>query len=116
MADFPTSELHFLLRPDGSLVAYQEDGAAWAAVVAFSTDDLARNFCRDSGLTGAQIAAIDPNDSQSVAALVRQIKMSAIRFIFLDLDYRSGHATRIQLESDRLGARSDYQVTPARRD
>jgi hypothetical protein len=115
MADFPTTELHFLLRPDGSLVAYREDGSSWAAIVAFSSADLASTFCRDSGINDAQIAAVDPTDSQSIAALVGQIKMSAIRFILLDLDYRSGRSVRIQLEADRLGERSDYQVTPARR-
>ena len=115
MADFSPTELHFLVRPDGSLVAYQEDGSSWAAVVAFSSIDLASRFCRDSGINDARIAAIDPNDSQSIAALVGQIKMRGIRFILLDLDYRLGRAVRIQLEADHLGAHSDYQVTPARR-
>ena len=115
MAEFSPTELHFLLRPDGSLVAYQEEASSWAAVVAFSSIDLAATFCRDSGINDAQIAAIDPDDSQSIAALVGQIKKRAIRFILLDLNYRSGRGVRIQLEADHLGAHSDYQVTPARR-
>ncbi|MHB8382166.1 MAG: hypothetical protein ACYDC3_07475 [Candidatus Binataceae bacterium] len=104
-------ELHFLLDSNGALIAFQTTGESWAAVLAFTTEPLAREFVRQSNLDAAEIAAIDCSDEAAVAGLVRNVKRRAIRNLLLDLDYASGKCRAIEFEGDALGPARDYQLT-----
>lgn len=105
-------ELHFLLDDAGALIAYQETGASWAGVLAFSSEDRAREFARTANLAAAEIAAIATGDPAAVAALVRSVKPRAIRNLLLDLDYATGRCTQVEFEGDALGAAAPRQFTP----
>ena len=106
-------ELHLLLDSAGALIVFQEKGAAWAGVLAFSAEDRAREFCRISNLDAAEVAAISTADSDAVAALIASIKRRAIRNLLLDLDYQTGACTQIDFEGDTFGAATPRQFTPA---
>ncbi len=108
-------ELHFLLDSHGALIAFQNTGASWAAVLAFTSEPRAREFVRLSNLDAAEIAAIDSADAAAVAELVRNVKRRAIRNLLLDLDYASGKCLAIEFEGDALGIAHDYQlIAPAK--
>jgi hypothetical protein len=105
-------ELHLLLDSAGALIVFQEKGATWAGVLAFSSEDKAREFCRTSNLDAAEVAAIATDDTQAVAILIASIKRRAIRNLLLDLDYKTGACTQIDFEGDSFGAIAPRQFTP----
>jgi hypothetical protein len=108
-------EIHLLLDSRGALVAYQETDTAWAGLLAFSSEELARRFCRDSALEAAELVAISVKDEASVAAMLKELKRRAVRFMLLDLDYRSGKCVRVEFEGAGFGATREYQFEPRRR-
>jgi hypothetical protein len=105
-------ELNFLLDDAGALIAYQEKGASWAGVLAFSTEERAREFCRQSHVDASEVAAIATDDREAVARLITDVKRRAIRNLLLDLDYRTGKCTRIEFDGDGLGAAAEHQFAP----
>jgi len=98
------NELHFLLDGGGALIVFEEKDTAWAGVLAFSSEESARGFCRISKLEVAEVASIETADRDSIAALIREVKRRAVRYILLDLDYRSGRCVQIDFEGDTLGS------------
>ncbi|HUA32213.1 MAG TPA: hypothetical protein VMA09_01305 [Candidatus Binataceae bacterium] len=102
-------ELHFLLDEDGALVAFQEKTASWMSVLAFSSEDKAREFLASSGSKASEIVSLASNDAASIAQLIRSVKQRAIRNLLLDLDYQSGKCWRIEFDGDRLGEASEHQ-------
>ncbi|MGC2276884.1 MAG: hypothetical protein WA571_12805 [Candidatus Binatus sp.] len=104
-------ELHLLLDSAGALIVFQEKGATWAGVLAFSSEDKAREFCRVSNLDAAEVAALSTADPQAVAGLIASIKRRAIRNLLLDLDYKTGASTQIDFEGDSFGAITPRQFT-----
>ncbi|HXN13048.1 MAG TPA: hypothetical protein VN865_08090 [Candidatus Acidoferrales bacterium] len=109
------SEIHLLLDSAGALIVFQEKGATWAGVLAFSSEDNAREFCRISNLDAAEVAALSTDDQPAVASLIASIKRRAIRNLLLDLDYRTGACTQIDFEGDSFGAVAPRQFTPPAR-
>jgi hypothetical protein len=105
-------ELHLLLDSAGALIVFQEKGATWAGVVAFSSEDKAREFCRVSNLDAAEVAAISTGDTEAVAGLIASIKRRAIRNLLLDLDYKTGGCTQIDFDGISFGAMTPRQFTP----
>jgi hypothetical protein len=105
-------ELYFLFDRAGALVAYQEKEASWAGVLAFSSEDEARKFLRESGSEAHEIAALPTVDSSSIAALIRQVKSRAVRYLLLDLDYRSGRCIQVEFEGDGFGETRERQFVP----
>jgi hypothetical protein len=104
--------LNFLLDRAGALIVFEEKDTAWAGVLAFSSEEAAREFVGRSKLEVAEVASIATADHESIAALIAQLKPRAIRFILLDLDYRTGACVQIDFEGDRLGSYRDRQFTP----
>jgi hypothetical protein len=105
-------ELHLLLDSSGALIVFQEKGATWAGVLAFSSENKAREFCRVSNLDAAEVAAISTGDAEAVAGLIASIKRRAIRNLLLDLDYKTGACTQIEFVGDSFGETSPRQFTP----
>jgi hypothetical protein len=105
-------ELHLLLDSAGALIVFQEKGATWAGVVAFSSEDQARDFCRVSNIDAAEVAAISTGDTEAVAGLIASIKRRAIRNLLLDLDYKTGACTQIDFDGDSFGNAVPRQFTP----
>jgi hypothetical protein len=105
-------EIHLLLDSAGALIVFQEKGAAWAGVLAFSSEHKAREFCRVSNLDAAEVAAISTADPDAVATLIASIKRRAIRNLLLDLDYTTGACTQIDFDGDSLGAAVPRQFAP----
>ena len=105
-------ELHLLLDSAGAVIVFQEKGATWAGVLAFSSEEKAREFCRTSNLDAAEVAAISADDTQAVATLIASIKRRAIRNVLLDLDYKTGACTQIDFDGDSFGAIAPRQFTP----
>ena len=105
-------ELHLLLDSAGALIVFQEKSATWAGVLAFSSEDRAREFCRTSNLDAAEVAAISTADPDAVATLIASIKRRAIRNVLLDLDYKTGACTQIDFEGDAFGNAVSRQFTP----
>ena len=112
MSELIPAEIHLLLDSAGALIVFQEKGAAWAGVLAFTTEDKARDFCARSNLDAAEIGAIATGDREAVAALVSSIKRRAIRNLLLDLDYKTGRCTQIDFDGDAFGAATPRQFTP----
>jgi hypothetical protein len=110
------SRIHILLDRDGGLVAFQETGASWAGLPAFSSEDLAAEFIRVSGTAAAEIAAIDTDDPAAIAALVGAVKRRAIRHLLLNLDFRTGHCIQVEFEGDTFGSLRERQLEPPRSD
>lgn len=106
------TELHLLLDSAGALIVFQEKCATWAGVLAFSSEDRAREFCRVSNLDAAEVAAISTSDPDAVAGLIASIKRRAIRNLLLDLDYKTGACTQIDFEGDSFGDAIAHQLTP----
>jgi hypothetical protein len=104
-------ELHLLLDSAGALIVFQEKGATWAGVLAFSSEDQARDFCRTSNLDAAEVAAISTADPDAVATLIASIKRRAIRNVLLDLDYKTGACTQIDFDGDSFGSSAPRQFT-----
>ncbi|HUO04347.1 MAG TPA: hypothetical protein VMU16_04020 [Candidatus Binataceae bacterium] len=107
-----SKEFYFLLDSGGALIAFQETGAAWAGVLAFSAEAGAREFARRRKLDAAEVAAIDTGDTDAVAALVRSVKRRAIRSLLLDLDYATGRCIEIGFEGEALGKSAERQFKP----
>ena len=68
MSSFLPHEIHLLLDSAGALIVFQEKGAAWAGVLAFSSEDKAREFCRVSNLDAAEVAAISGHPRRNLEA------------------------------------------------
>ena len=81
-------------------------------MLAFSSEEKAREFCRISNLDAAEVAAISTADREAVAALIASIKRRAIRNLLLDLDYKTGACTQIEFEGDTFGTAAPRQFTP----
>jgi len=105
-------EIHLLLDSAGALIVFQEKGATWAGVLAFSGEDKAREFCHVSNLDAAEVAAISTADPDAVATLIASIKRRAIRNVLLDLDYKTGACTQIDFDGDSFGASASRQFAP----
>jgi hypothetical protein len=105
-------ELHLLLDGEGALIVFQEKGSSWAGVLAFTSEDQARDFLAASHLEVSEIASIDGGDAENVAALVANLKRRAVRYLLLDLDYRTGHCIQVEFEGDRLGLERERQLSP----
>jgi hypothetical protein len=103
------NELHFLLDASGAVVAYQEKEHSWAGALAFSSEELARNFLRVSHLDVAEIVTIDLEDRTNLRALIVNLKRRPIRYLLLDLDYRTGACRQVDFEGEDLGAVRDRQ-------
>ena len=112
MSALECKELYFLLDGAGALSAYQEKEASWAGLLAFSSEDQARNFCSESGAQAREIVALPAGDRASVAALIRQVKTRAIRYLLLDLDYRRGRCLQVEFEGDDFGEAKERQFVP----
>jgi hypothetical protein len=63
-------DLYFVLDREGALVAYREKLAPWAGVVAFTSEEAAAQFCRDSACQGCEIAAVTAGDEASLRAII----------------------------------------------
>lgn len=98
-----------MLDDAGAIVAFQEQGASWMGMLAFSSEDKAREFMRSSGLKASEIVTIDSTDSEAVAQLLRNVKRRAIRNMLLDLDYRTGRHIQVEFEGERLGKARERQ-------
>ncbi len=109
MSGAPHKELHLLLDQAGAIVAFQEQGASWMGMLAFSSEDKAREFMRASGLKASEMITIDSTDDQSVAQLLRHVKRRAIRNMLLDLDYQTGRHIQVEFEGERLGQAHERQ-------
>ena len=112
MSELIPREIHLLLDSAGALIVFQEKGAPWAGVLAFTNEDKAREFCAQSNLDASEIGAISTDDREAVAALVNSIKRRAIRNLLLDLDYKTGTCTQIDFDGDAFGAATARQFTP----
>lgn len=112
MSAIPASELHLVLDAAGSLVAYQEEGTSWAAVLGFSSETRARRFVAASGLDASEIATIDPADPEQVASLVNAAKRRAMRYLLLDLDWKSGECRQVEFDADGFGEVSERRFAP----
>jgi hypothetical protein len=107
------NELHFLIDASGAIIAYQEKDHSWAGALAFSTEELARSFLGASHLEVAEIAAIDPEDSANLRVLVTGLKRRPIRYLLLDLDYRTGACRQVDFAGEGLGTiRERHFVVP----
>lgn len=109
--DFP--ELYFLLDASGALIAFQEKDQSWAGALAFSSEERARAFVAQSRLDAAEIASIATSDRDSVAALIASIKRRPIRYLLLDLDYRTGVCRQVDFAGDGFGAIRERQFAAA---
>lgn len=105
-------EMQLLLDSNGALIVFQEKGATWAAVLAFSSEDKAREFCRTSKLDAAEVAALSTDDPEAVAGLIASIKRRAIRNLLLDLDYKTGACIQVEFVGDSFGDATPRQFTP----
>jgi hypothetical protein len=115
LSALPADELHLLLDASGALIVYQEKGTYWAGVLGFSSYERARAFVDSSHLDVAEIGAIDPSDSAQAASLVEAVKPRAVRFLLLDLDWRSGECLRVEFEGNAFGAASVHHFAPGAR-
>lgn len=114
MSDASFSDLHFLLDASGNLIVYQETDASWAGLLAFTSEERARTFQEQSGLEAAEIATIAADDRGALASLVGGVKKRAVRYLLVDLDYRTGECVRAELQGDGLGPATEHRFTPPR--
>ena len=110
-ADGPR-ELHLLLDREGSLIVFQERGSSWAGVLAFTSEEKARDFLGASRLDAGEIVSIDCADAENVAALVASVKRRAVRYLLLDLEYRTGRCIQVEFEGDKFGLEHARQLSP----
>jgi len=103
------NELYFLLDAAGAIIAYQEKEQAWAGALAFSSEALAQRFLESSHLEVSEIVAVDTEDPQNLGALITTLKRRPIRYLLLDLDYRTGVCRQVDFEGDKFGAVHDRQ-------
>lgn len=113
MSDAPDfGELYFILDRNKALVAYQERLAPWAGVVAFTDEQKAGGFCRDSSSEGCEVVAIAAGDRASLRSIIGQVKSRGIRYLLLDLDFRLGTCVRYEFEGDWVGPSKPHQFRP----
>ena len=112
MSALAAKELHLLLDSSGALIVYQEEGTHWAGVLGFSSAQKAREFVAQSHLDAAETGAIDPADPAQVASLVNAVKQRAVRYLLLDLDWRSGECVQVEFEGNSFGAARDRRFAP----
>jgi hypothetical protein len=105
-------EFHFLLDSSGALIVFQETGAPWASVLAFSNEDRAREFIEQSKLEVAEIAALAAADRVEMTGLIRTLKPRAVRNLLLDLDYATGECLAIEFDGDALGLARPHRLSP----
>jgi hypothetical protein len=105
-------ELHLLLDAAGALIVYQEEGAHWAGVLGFSSEARAREFVAASHLDAAETAAIDPADAAQVASLIEAVKRRAVRYLLLDLAWRTGECVQVEFDGLGFGAARERRFTP----
>jgi len=106
------SEIHLLLDSAGALIVYQEEGTHWAGALGFSSEARARAFVAASHLEAAEMGAIDPADPAQVASLIEAVKRRAVRYLLLDLDWRTGTCVQVEFEGNAFGAARERQLTP----
>jgi hypothetical protein len=97
------AELHFLLDRAGAVIAFQEKEQSWAGALAFSNEETARRFIAASRVEVAEIASIAADDQEGIAGLIAALKKRPIRYLLLDLDYRTGACRQVEFEGNRLG-------------
>ena len=112
MRDFPPKELHLLLDSSGALIVFQEEGTHWAGVLGFSSDARAHEFVAASNLDAAETGVIDPADTVQVASVIEAVKRRAVRYLLLDLDWRTGDCVQVEFEGSCFGAASERRFTP----
>jgi hypothetical protein len=105
-------ELHLLLDSSGALIVYQEQQRHWAGVLGFSSASRAREFIAQSHLEVAETGAIDPADPEQVASLVNAVKPRAVRYLLLDLDWRSGECVQVEFEGSAFGVSRAHRFAP----
>src|SRR5215472_13713920 len=114
MTPIDCHELFFLLDRDGAIIAYQELEQPWAGALAFSSEELARNFLRVSHVEAAEIVSIGAKDHPDLRALIAALKRRPIRYLLLDLDYRTGSCRQVEFEGDGLGSTRERQFVNPR--
>jgi hypothetical protein len=102
-------EFYFLLDPEGAIVAYQEKELSWAGALAFSSEELARNFLHASHLEAAEIVAVDTEDHANLRTLITTLKRRLIRYLLLDLNYQTGACRQVDFDGEGLGAIRERQ-------
>lgn len=107
------AELHFLLDASGAVIAFQEKNQSWAGALAFSSEATAHRFIEASHLEVAEVAAIATGDKTSVAALIGAMKKRPIRYLLLDLDYKSGACRQVDFDGITLGTVTPRQFVAA---
>jgi hypothetical protein len=105
-------EFYLVLDHEGAIIAYQEKNEPWAGALAFSSEELARNFIDTSHLEADEIVAIDTEDDSNLGNLIASLKRRPIRYLLLDLDYRSGKCRQIDFEGNALAGVRERQITP----
>lgn len=116
MSAIPAAELHFLLDRSGAVIAFQQKDESWAGALAFSTEEHARRFIAASRVDAAEIAAIATDDHEAIAALLAALKKRPIRYLLLDLDYRTGQCQQVEFAGARLGRAVARQFEPKTRE
>jgi hypothetical protein len=112
LSAFPPKELHLLLDSSGALIVYQEEGAHWAGVLAFSSASRATEFVAASNLEAAETGVIDPGEISQVSSLIQAVKPRAVRYLLLDLDWRTGECVQVDFEGNSWGAARECRFTP----
>src|SRR5579875_165322 len=108
----PSPELYFLLDRHGGLIAFRENLAPWAGLLAFSSDEGAQQFCRASGAQEAEIVAVATSDEISLSAIINQVKPKGVRYLLLDLNYADGTCMRYEFERDGFGPCTPFRFQP----
>ncbi len=111
-AAFDSGELCFLADGSGSLIGYQETSASWTNLLAFSSEQRALQFRRDSGLSKCAVVALDLADAASLGALIAQVKRRAVRSLLVDLDYHTGRCREVGFAGQSLAAPTERQLAP----
>jgi hypothetical protein len=104
-------ELNFLLDREGGIIAFQEKEQSWAGALVFSSEELAHRFIAASRLEVAEVAAVASDDHESIAGLITAMKKRPIRYLLLDLDYRTGECRQVDFDGARLGVVTPRQFT-----
>ncbi len=111
MSGLETAELHFLLDRAGAVIAFQEKDQSWAGALAFSSQENARRFIEISRVEVSEIATLATDDQEGIAGLIAALKQRPIRYLLLDLDYRTGECRQVDFEGARLGRAVARQFT-----
>jgi hypothetical protein len=111
-AAFDSDELCFLADESGALVAYQETGASWISLLAFTTEKKALQFRQDSGLSRCAIVGLDLADTSSMQALIAQAKRQTVRSLLVDLDFHTGRCREVGFVGLSLATPTERQLAP----